>query len=44
MLHSLVDILQDWIGLLQREYDLTLAEFDAEVREQVVTNKAAKNP
>ena len=38
------DILQDWIGLLQREYDLTLAEFDAEVRRQVAINKAEENP
>ncbi len=37
------DILQDWIGLLQSEYDLTLAEFDAEVRRQVAINKAAKD-
>jgi hypothetical protein len=22
--------LQDWIGLLQREYDITLKEFDSE--------------
>jgi hypothetical protein len=25
-----LDVLQDWIGLLQREYDITLKEFDSE--------------
>lgn len=27
-----LDVLQDWIGLLQREYDITLKEFDDEYR------------
>ena len=25
-----LDVLQDWIGLLQKEYDITLQEFEAE--------------
>ena len=37
------DILKDWIYLLQAEYDLTLAEFDAEVGKQVAVNNAAED-
>lgn len=36
-----LDVLQDWIGLLQREYDITLEEFHAELK--AIADRKNKN-
>jgi hypothetical protein len=38
-----LDVLQDWIGLLQREYDITLTEWEREVRRLVKRKAKEKN-
>jgi len=34
-----LDVLQDWIGLLQREYDITLKEFEEEYQKPLEGEK-----